>query len=66
MCPLLKIVFKNKLPRRVAHVIMDAGIYITGGYLVPNGPKLGFPSVYVPNKPKTMKKYIGGTSRGEI
>jgi hypothetical protein len=43
--PLLKIFFKNKLPRRVAHVIMDAGIYITGGYHVPKGPKLGFPCV---------------------
>jgi hypothetical protein len=33
MCPLLKILFKNNLPRRVAHVIMDAGIYIENCWL---------------------------------
>ena len=36
------------------------------GYHVPKGPKIGFPCVYVLTKPKTMKKYIGGPSRGEI
>ena len=57
---------QEQVTEKVAHVIMDAGIYITGGYHVPKGPKIGFPCVYVLNKPKTMKKYIGGTSRGEI
>ena len=33
---------------------------------MPKYPKIVFPRVYVLNKPKTMKKYIGGPSRGEI
>ena len=33
---------------------------------MPNGAKPGFPYVYGLNKPKPMKKYIGGTSRGKI
>ena len=38
----------------------------TGGYNVPKGTKPGFPCVYGLNKPKPMKNYVGGTSRGEI
>ena len=32
---------------------------------MPKGPTPGFPCVYGLNKPKPMKKYIGGTSRGK-
>ena len=33
---------------------------------MPHGPKPGFTCVYVLKKPKPMKKFICGTSRGEI
>ena len=33
---------------------------------MPKGATPGFPCVHGLNKPKPMKKYIGGTSRGEI
>jgi hypothetical protein len=59
----LKIVLKNKYSRK--GVIMASYGY-AGGYHVPKSPKLSFPCVYVLNKPKIIKKYIGGTSRAEM